>query len=99
MTPSWTKTHRRGAPNDPIAELSDFERIDFAGPNTMDAAVARVLDRDDVEPEILGVGRVQQPIMPVALYQSVRKHGRSWTRRRSPGREYRGLPNEASAST
>ncbi len=66
-----------GDPDNPVAELSNFEPIDFSGPNAMDAAIARVLDSSDVEPEILGIGRVQQPAMPAALYQSVRKRGRT----------------------
>jgi hypothetical protein len=66
-----------GDPSDLIAELTDFEPVDFSGPNAMDAAIAKVLDREDVEPEILGIGRVRQPPIPAALYQSVRKHGRT----------------------
>ncbi len=66
-----------GGPDDPIAELIDFEPIDFSGPNAMDAAIARLLDRDDVEPEILDIGRVQQPAILAALYQSVCKRGRT----------------------
>lgn len=66
-----------GDADDPIAELTDFEPLDFAGPNVMDAAIAQMLDRDDARPEILGIGRVQQPAMPAALYQSVRKRGRT----------------------
>lgn len=57
--------------------------ISYANPSScgrrpaLQAPAARVLDRDDVEPEILGIGRVQQPVVPAALYQSVRKHGRT----------------------
>ncbi len=67
-----------GNPTDPIAELTDFEPLDFFGANSMDAAIARVLNVGDVNPEILGnIGRVAQPPAPAALYESVRKHGRT----------------------
>jgi hypothetical protein len=67
-----------GVPDEPIAQLTDFEPLDFSGPNRMDAAIAAVLNREDVEPEILGgIERPQQPVVPGALYQSVRKHGRT----------------------
>lgn len=67
-----------GSPDDPIAHLTDFEPLDFSGPNRMDAATALVLHGEDVEPEILGgIERPQEPIMPGALYQSVRKYGRT----------------------
>ncbi len=67
-----------GIPVDPIARLTDFEPLDFSGPNRMDAAIAAVLRREDVEPEVLGgIGHPQQPVVPGALYQSVRKHGRT----------------------
>lgn len=67
-----------GNPLDPIAELTDFEPIDFLGANSMDAAIARVLNPGDVDPEILGnIGRVSQPPVLPALYESVRKHGRT----------------------
>lgn len=62
----------------PIAELSDFEPIELHGPtNEMDAAIARVLDPSDVLSDIEVIGAVQNPPMPGALYQSVRKHGRT----------------------
>ncbi len=67
-----------GVPDDPIAELTEFEPLDFSGPNRIDAAIAAVLRRDQVEPEVLGgIGRPQKPVIPGALYQSVRKHGRT----------------------
>lgn len=67
-----------GDRNDPIAELTNFEPLDFSGSNDMDAAIARVLARSDVDPQILGgIGVVQQPDVPAALFQSVRKHGRT----------------------
>lgn len=62
----------------PIAELSDFEPIELHGPtNLIDAAVASVLDPADVLPEIEVIGAVQKPPIEAALYQSVRKHGRT----------------------
>lgn len=62
----------------PIAELSDFEPIELDGPaNLMDAAIARVLDPADVLSEIEVIGPVQNPPIQAALYQSVRKHGRT----------------------
>ncbi len=61
-----------------IAELTDFEVMDFAGnANTMDAAIAKVDQVGDVFPEIETIGRVTNPPMAAALYQSVRKHGRT----------------------
>lgn len=63
---------------DPIAELTDFEPIQLHGPtNLMDAAIARVLDPADVLAEIETIGAVQNPPVEAALYQSVRKHGRT----------------------
>ncbi len=67
-----------GDPADPIATLTDFEPIDFVGANIMDAAVAKLFRPGDVTPDILGgIGRVAQPPVTAALYQSVRKHGRT----------------------
>lgn len=68
-----------GNPADPIARLSDFEPIDFTAPtNTIDAAIAQVINTADVTPDILGsIGVVQQPPMAAALFQSVRKNGRT----------------------
>lgn len=62
----------------PIAELTDFEPIELHGPtNLMDAAIARVLERGEVLAEIEIIGAVQNPPIEAALYQSVRKHGRT----------------------
>ncbi|MGH2354995.1 MAG: hypothetical protein ACRDJN_25580, partial [Chloroflexota bacterium] len=62
----------------PIAELADFEPIKlWGGANEIDGAVARVLHPGDVLPEIEVIGHVQNPPVPGALYQSVRKHGRT----------------------
>ncbi len=43
-------------PEDGIAELADYIRLDFAGENPMDAALARPFSRELVSPEILEVG-------------------------------------------
>jgi hypothetical protein len=66
-----------GDPDDPIAELAAFVAVDFDGPNTVDAAIARLLDPGDVLPEIETIGGVADPVMDAALYQGVRKHGRT----------------------
>jgi hypothetical protein len=68
-----------GSSANPIARLSDFQPIDFTAPtNAIDAAIAQVIDVADVTPDILGgIGIVTQPPMPAALFQSVRKHGRT----------------------
>lgn len=61
----------------PIAELSDFEKLDFGGTNHIDAAIARVLDPGDVLPEIYDIGIVEPDLKTAVLYQSVRKYGRT----------------------
>jgi hypothetical protein len=61
----------------PIARLADFEPIDFAGSNLIDAAIAEVIDLADVLPEITIIGAVRPPTKHAAIYQSVRKHGRT----------------------
>lgn len=66
-----------GDPDDPIAELHDFVMIDFDGPNEVDAAVARVRDPDDVRPELRTIGALAASPVDGALYQGVRKHGRT----------------------
>ena len=62
-----------------IAKLTEWEPLVFGagGKNTMDAAIARVLNLPDVNPNILTIGRVVPPVMLPSLYQSVRKHGRT----------------------
>ncbi len=63
---------------EPIAKLTDFETIFLDDkPNFIDAAIAKVINNNDVRPSILTIGNVQQPPMTSALYQSVRKHGRT----------------------
>ncbi len=68
-----------GRLNAPIAELKDFEPVQLGfGANVLDAAIARVSNPNDVLPEIVQIGRVQQPpILEPSLYQSVRKRGRT----------------------
>jgi hypothetical protein len=61
----------------PIARLTDFEPLDFVGPNTIDAAIAEVINLADVLPSISIIGSVVPPTREVAVYQSVRKHGRT----------------------
>jgi hypothetical protein len=66
-----------GDPEDPIAALTDFEPLDFSGPNQYDAAIAELRDLASVLPEIAVIGPVQAPGGPPAVHQSVRKHGRT----------------------
>ena len=64
--------------SEPIAELTDYETIKPWGEgNAMDAAIARLLEPSDVDPEIEVIGPAQPPAVEGALYQSVRKHGRT----------------------
>ena len=67
-------------PADKIATLADWKPLDFTGAaNDIDAALALVGDttQTDVEPDIVDIGRPQTTTKPVAMYQSVRKHGRT----------------------
>ncbi len=67
-----------GLPINTIADLSDFQAIDFAGhPNYVDAAIAKLIDPLSVPPLIPNIGRVANPPASVVLYQSVRKKGRT----------------------
>lgn len=67
-----------GTPNDIIAELTEFEPLKTnSEPNTIDAAIAKILNLADATPDILDIGSVQQPIMLASIYQSVRKRGRT----------------------
>lgn len=67
-----------GDPDDPIADLTEFVPIHFDGTaNHVDAAVARLRDPADVIPEIIDIGAPKLPPVDAALYQSVRKHGRT----------------------
>ncbi|MFL6233707.1 MAG: hypothetical protein ACJ76N_11280 [Thermoanaerobaculia bacterium] len=67
-----------GDPEKPIGKLADFEPLRFDGSaNLFDAAIARVLVPGEVDPRILEIGAVAFPVMPPALYQAVRKRGRT----------------------
>ena len=61
----------------PIAELTDFEPLDFIDVNIMDAAIARLQNSGDVTPDIRDIGHIEGPAGPASLYQSVRKYGRT----------------------
>lgn len=66
-----------GNPDNPIATLTDFHPIHLGSSNGMDAAIAKVLNPNDVVPSIVGIGRVPPLMMKARLYQSVRKRGRT----------------------
>jgi hypothetical protein len=66
-----------GDPADPLARLTDFHPLNFTAPNAMDAAIAELIRVGDATPDILNIGRVVNPPASAALYQSVRKHGRT----------------------
>jgi len=68
------------AAKDGIATLAEFKPLDFAGnPNTFDAAIAQVglNTQTDIEPDIIEIGRPKTTPRTPAMYQSVRKHGRT----------------------
>ena len=67
------------SPNDDIAELSDFLPIDFTagGSNHMDAAIAKLLDINSVNPSITGIGPPATTPITATINQLVRKHGRT----------------------
>lgn len=63
---------------EPIAELTDFEPIVPGGEaNAIDAAVAKVLDPADVEPQVEGIGAIQEAPADAVLDARVRKGGRT----------------------
>jgi hypothetical protein len=67
-----------GTANPPIARLTAYQPVDFTGlPNRIDAAVAELIDPSDVGSEIDMIGPVTPSPMNAALYQSVRKRGRT----------------------
>jgi hypothetical protein len=66
-----------GSLDDPIATLTDFEPLRFDAPNYYDAAIAELLDRASVLPEIGVIGPVKGPCAVPAVHQPVRKHGRT----------------------
>lgn len=58
-----------------MAKLDEFEPIDFAGVNRIDAAVAMVIDSTSVDPDIIAIGTVNPTPAETALNQRVRKYG------------------------
>ena len=68
-----------GDPDDPIGVLHRYVPIGFddTAPNQVDAAVARLHDPASVRPRIVHIGPPVLPPVDAALYQSVRKHGRT----------------------
>lgn len=61
-----------------IATLAEFQAIDMSGgPNTMDAAIAKLCEPSGVNPEIRGGIGVVQGVKAAVIYGSVRKHGRT----------------------
>ena len=67
-------------PNDVIATLEPYQKIDFTGiPNYIDAAIALVGDcnQDVVLPEIIDIGLPLADPGSVELSQTVRKHGKA----------------------
>jgi hypothetical protein len=66
-----------GRANPPIARLTAYQPVDFNVPNRIDAAIARVVRTTDVQPGIDTIGPIAATPMPAALYQSVRKRGRT----------------------
>ena len=61
-----------------IAKLTDFEPLRFDGtPNTIDAAIAELLDAASVTPDLMVIGPIVAPVSGASVYQSVRKHGRT----------------------
>ena len=60
----------------PIANLADFEALKADGTSNMfDAAIARLIRKEDVSITIPKIGIPQVSVMEPALYQSVRKFG------------------------
>jgi hypothetical protein len=66
-----------GTTNPPIARLTAYQPIDFDEPNRIDAALAELIHRPDVESRIDEIGPIVAQPMDAALHQTVRKHGRT----------------------
>jgi len=67
-----------GSLGNPIGFLTDFEPLRFGGlVNVIDAAIARLGNSADVGPRIHTIGAIAAPVNQAALYQSVRKRGRT----------------------
>jgi hypothetical protein len=66
------------SPGENIATLSDFKQLDFTGAaNDIDAAIAKLDNVTDVDKDVIDIGVVKKKTKNAALYQSVRKHGRT----------------------
>lgn len=66
------------SPTDNIATLEKYMKIKFSGPaNDYDAAIADLIKSSDLESDIIDIGPPGKTPPAVALYQSVRKHGRT----------------------
>ena len=64
-----------GNPASPIAVLTAYPKLVFGGtPNYMDVAIAELIS-GGMAPEVLGIGRIQQPPLVASKFQSVKKHG------------------------
>ncbi|MEC4818110.1 MAG: hypothetical protein SAK29_33290 [Scytonema sp. PMC 1069.18] len=62
--------------NHPIARLTDFEPIQWQGQsNTMDAAIAKLIEEQDVDTKICEVGYVQETPMLAEIERRVCKYG------------------------
>src|SRR4029079_413086 len=67
-----------GDPARPIARLTAFQPVDFTGrPNRIDGSIAELINTPDVDPRITTIGSITATPVPAALYQSVRKRGRT----------------------
>ncbi|GGI07984.1 hypothetical protein [Egicoccus halophilus] len=66
-----------GDPDDPIGVLHAAVPLRRDEGNLVDAAVARLFDPASVRPRIAHIGAPVPPVAEAALYQSVRKHGRT----------------------
>jgi hypothetical protein len=66
------------SPSENIATLSDFKQLDFTGAaNNIDAAIAKLDNVIGVDKDVIDIGVVKKKTKNAALYQSVRKHGRT----------------------
>jgi hypothetical protein len=70
-------TEDGGKPDDRVARLDRFERLEFGNrPNRVDAALARLDDTIDYDPRIVGLG-TPIGVGPPELHSTVRKSGRT----------------------
>lgn len=60
-----------------VAELADFEPIDFLNNNQIDAAIASLVDSAIVTADIMTLGFPSSSIVPPILGKPVAKHGRT----------------------